>query len=113
MIGFEDNVASRYTDEVERLRDPSHVRCYNLEDWHRFFEAAGCEITYIDVTSRRTYNLKEWTERAGTPREKVETIVKMLQNIPADVGKYLKVEYADGVYTLSAKNAQFLGIKTS
>ena len=113
MIGFEDKAATRYVDDIERLRDPSHVKTYSLEEWHRFFEAAGCKIARTSVTSRRSYNLKEWTDRSGTPKDRIEMTVKMLQNVPEDVGKYLKVEHADGVYSLSAKGAQFLGIKAT
>ena len=111
MVGLEDSRASGYVDEIERLRDPSHLRCYSVEEWQGLFEAARCEITRMNVTSRRSYNLKEWTDRSGTPEDKIEKIVKMLQNVPEDVGKYLKVEHIDGVYSLNAKSGQFLGIK--
>ena len=111
MVGLEDTTASSYVDEIERLRDPSHMKCYSVEEWHRFFEAAGCKITKMNVTFRRSYNLKEWTERSGTPKDKVETIVKMLENVPEDVGKYLKVEHSEGVYSFNAKSGQFLGIR--
>jgi ubiquinone/menaquinone biosynthesis C-methylase UbiE len=111
MVGFEDRIANSYMDEIERLRDPSHFKCYSLEEWQRFFEVARCKITHMNVISRRSRNLKEWTDRSGTPRDKVETIVKMLQNVPEDVSKYFQVEYVDGDYILNAKSAQFLGIK--
>jgi len=109
----DDSVARRYIDEFERLRDPSHIRTYGLEDWHRFFEDAGCKITRMKVTCRKSVNLKEWTDRSGTPKDKVESIVKMVQNIPEDVGKHIKVEYADGIVYISANatGAQFLGTK--
>lgn len=112
MVGLEDTMASDYVDEIERLRDPSHMKCYSVEEWHRFFGAAGCKITKMNVTSRRSYNLKEWTERSGTPKDKVEMIVKMLENVPEDVDKHLRVEHCEGVYSFSAKSGQFLGIKT-
>ncbi len=112
MIGLEDTAASDYVDIIERLRDPSHMKCHNIEEYLRFFEAAGCKITKMNVTSRRSYNLKEWTERSGTPRDRVEKILGMLEDVPKDVSEHLEIEHSDGVYSFNAKSGQFLGIKT-
>jgi SAM-dependent methyltransferase len=51
-------------EEAERLRDPSHVRCYSTEEWRGFFAEAGLEVDDVRVSDMRI-ELEPWLERAG------------------------------------------------
>ena len=55
-------------EEAERLRDPSHVRCYTEEEWVAFFEAAGLRVEAVALVRRRL-PLEPWIERAIAGRE--------------------------------------------
>jgi SAM-dependent methyltransferase len=54
------------SEEADRLRDPSHVRNYSVEEWHGLFAQAGLEIA-DERFMQRPLEIEPWLERAGTP----------------------------------------------
>ena len=64
-------------EEAERLRDPSHVRCYSEKEWRAFFSAAGLEIDAFRILRRRQ-PLEPWLERAHTPPEDAARVRQLL-----------------------------------
>jgi SAM-dependent methyltransferase len=56
------------SEEAERLRDPSHVRCYGAAEWRSFFELAGLEVVDERRFDRRV-PLQPWLDRVATPPE--------------------------------------------
>jgi SAM-dependent methyltransferase len=54
------------SEEADRLRDPSHVRNYSVEEWHGLFAQAGLEIAN-ERFMQRPLEIEPWLERAGTP----------------------------------------------
>ncbi len=62
ILGHDDEIAARFILEVERRRDPSHVRAFRQLEWTAFLRAAG--LTVMDdaiMTKRRPW--EEWTGR--------------------------------------------------
>jgi SAM-dependent methyltransferase len=62
ILGHDDPQAAAFVTEVERRRDPSHVRAYRAAEWNAFLRAAG--LTPMDtavVAKRRPW--EEWTAR--------------------------------------------------
>jgi ubiquinone/menaquinone biosynthesis C-methylase UbiE len=62
ILGHDDGEAAAFITEVERRRDPSHVRAYRAVEWKAFLRAAG--LTVMDstvVTKGRPW--EEWTGR--------------------------------------------------
>ncbi|HZO62335.1 MAG TPA: methyltransferase domain-containing protein [Gaiellaceae bacterium] len=55
-------------EEAERLRDPSHVRCYSAGEWRDLLEDAGLGIDDIRFLPMRI-ELEPWLERAGCTGE--------------------------------------------
>jgi SAM-dependent methyltransferase len=51
-------------EEAERVRDPSHVRCYTLEEWRTLFEDVGLGIDDVRFLPQ-SVELEPWLERAG------------------------------------------------
>jgi len=51
-------------EEAERLRDPSHVRCYSVEEWRAILEDAGLRIDDVRFLPMRI-EFEPWLERAG------------------------------------------------
>ena len=51
-------------EEAERLRDPTHVRCYSEQDWRELFGSAGLEVEAVEFEQKRI-ELEPWLERAG------------------------------------------------
>ena len=55
-------------EEAERLRDPTHVRCYSVDEWRGLLEAAGLVVDDARVLDK-AIKLEPWLERAGCSGE--------------------------------------------
>jgi SAM-dependent methyltransferase len=62
ILGHDDEELAGFILEIERRRDPSHVRAYRQLEWTAFLRAAG--LTVIDeVVLNRRRPWEEWTRR--------------------------------------------------
>jgi SAM-dependent methyltransferase len=62
ILGHDDAEVAAFLTEVERRRDPSHVRAYRAVEWKAFLRAAG--LTMMDsavIAKGRPW--EEWTAR--------------------------------------------------
>ena len=67
LVVIEDNVFVDDTvEEAERLRDPTHVRCYSEEEWKELLTAAGLEVEQVERFERRPV-VDDWLARVETP----------------------------------------------
>ena len=64
-------------EEAERLRDPTHVRCYSEKEWSGFFEDAGLEVDDIQRFDKQI-ELEPWLERAGSTGEDADRVRELL-----------------------------------
>jgi SAM-dependent methyltransferase len=64
ILGHEDPETAAFITEVERRRDPSHVRAFRHIEWTAFLRAAGMTVIDEAVVSK-TRGWDEWTTRAG------------------------------------------------
>src|SRR5437762_1654620 len=63
----------RLLDDVERWRDPSHVRSYTRGEWLGFFEAAGLRVEETAVF-RKAHELQDWVARSRATPENVARV---------------------------------------
>ncbi|HWJ44147.1 MAG TPA: class I SAM-dependent methyltransferase [Gaiellaceae bacterium] len=74
----EDNLfRGEHAEEAERLRDPTHVRCYSEEEWKDVVTGAGFEVEQVEHFDRRQ-SLEGWLERVDTPRDAAARIRELL-----------------------------------
>jgi SAM-dependent methyltransferase len=77
-VVIEDNTfTSEEAEEADKLRDPSHVRNYSVEEWRSFFESAGLELTN-EVTMVRDTDFADWLDRTETPEDERARITELL-----------------------------------
>ena len=62
ILGHDDEEAAAFITEVERRRDPSHVRAFRQLEWTAFLRAAGLTVMDEAVMSGRR-DWAEWTAR--------------------------------------------------
>ncbi len=78
LVVIEDNV---FLDEdleaAERLRDPTHVRCYSEEQWKDLLTTAGLEVEQVQRFERRPV-LDDWLERVNTPESDAARVRELL-----------------------------------
>ncbi len=77
-VVIEDNVFFDETsEEAERLRDPTHVRCYSEAEWRSFFELAG-----LDVVAERRFDrrvpIAGWLQRVETPADDAVRVQELM-----------------------------------
>jgi len=68
ILGHDDSEASAFILEVERRRDPSHVRSYRASEWKAFLRAAGLTVMEDAVI----WKIREWDDWTGRMRMSAE-----------------------------------------
>jgi SAM-dependent methyltransferase len=78
LVVIEDNV---FTDErveqAERLRDPTHVRCYSEDEWNDLLTEAGLEVEQVGRFERHPV-VDDWLARVNTPLGDAEQVRELL-----------------------------------
>jgi SAM-dependent methyltransferase len=71
-------------EEAEKLRDPTHVRCYSEGEWRGLFAGAG--LTVVDMRSfEKRIELEPWLARAGCEGDEARRVQELLgQRIEGD-----------------------------
>ena len=78
LLVIEDNVfRGEHVEEAERLRDPTHVRCYSEEEWKEMVTDAGFEVEQVEYFPRRQ-SVDGWLARVETPPRIAERIRELL-----------------------------------
>jgi SAM-dependent methyltransferase len=84
LVVIEDNL---YVDDdveaAERLRDPTHVRCYSEEEWRELLTNAGLEVERAELLERRR-DVDDWLARVETPEEDAQRVKELLGDRIAD-----------------------------
>lgn len=77
-----------YVNAFEKLRDPSHVRCFSTDEWLDLFVAAGFSgIT--QETHRKKMDFDSWTDRLHVTPENRLRLKAMLLQAPTAVTDFL------------------------
>lgn len=85
-VVVQDNLyASERVEEAERVRDPSHVRCYTEEEWIGFFERAGLQVEAIALV-RRKLPLEPWIERAVAGPQVADRVRELIADLVDEDG---------------------------
>jgi len=79
-----DNVyGGEAVEEAERLRDPTHVRCYAEDEWRELLEGAGLQVEAVERFAKQI-ELEPWLERAGCAGEEAARVRELLADRIAD-----------------------------
>ncbi|GLV55089.1 putative methyltransferase YcgJ [Dictyobacter sp. S3.2.2.5] len=110
-IGAEDPAVDEYVNEIEVLRDPSHVRNHSVSAWLDLLKQAG-----IEGRHQRTWGIHmdvpTWTQRQRTPAPNVERILHLFATATPEARSFLNIEQDnDGVYTFDLPAALITGIR--
>jgi SAM-dependent methyltransferase len=81
----------RFINEVEFLRDPSHIRSYTLEQWLAFIEKSSLEIVSVELFER-THMFVEWAGRTGLDELEIKVVEHRFREASPDIRERLKVQ---------------------
>jgi SAM-dependent methyltransferase len=97
----DDERAARYIDSFNRLRDPSHHRCYAPYEWRGLFLDAGLDVEHIE-TLEHTILLLDWAAQQNCSPAVIERLHILLRQAPQAVAAHLRPFAAgtpDALYT--------------
>ncbi|MBI4635396.1 MAG: class I SAM-dependent methyltransferase [Candidatus Rokubacteria bacterium] len=81
ILGHDDPEAATFITEVERRRDPSHVRAYRTVEWKAFLRGAG--LTVIDdAVIRKVRVWDDWTGRMRMTAEALRDLERFVRQAP-------------------------------
>jgi len=67
-VSPEDPLAAEFINEVERLRDGSHVWCPSIANWQSWIREAGL-VCEMEKSWDKTYHFADWVARTAHNRE--------------------------------------------
>lgn len=73
MVASPDPKKAHLHNQIERLRDPSHVTCYAPSELQQMVRDAGVRVEHTDFFSM-VRHLREWVAITGNPPEEVAAI---------------------------------------
>jgi SAM-dependent methyltransferase len=79
LVVIEDNVfVDERVEDAERLRDPTHVRCYSEDEWKEMLTAAGLEVEQVESFERHPV-VEDWLARVETPPADAARVRELLE----------------------------------
>jgi len=80
LLVIEDNLfRGEHVEEAERLRDPTHIRCYSEDEWKELVTGAGFEVEQVEHFDRRQ-SVDAWLERVDTPADAAARIRELFSD---------------------------------
>ncbi len=117
LVGIVDSVAPEdpaldaFINGVERLRDPTHVRSYRVEEWVSFLKDAGLFLTYVSCAWKE-HAFPEWVARTGRPEPVRREVEEMFLNAFPRAKDFYRVLVAEGrVLSYADEKGIFIGRK--
>lgn len=88
----EEPEIDRLLDNVERWRDPTHVRSYRRSEWERFYAAAGLALEHAAM-HLKAHPLEDWLARSRTPPDSEAKVREALRKASAAERERLGIAY--------------------
>jgi SAM-dependent methyltransferase len=91
----EDESLHRQWNQIEKLRDRSHVRNYRPSEWRAIVTSAGLRIIFEEedycMENGRPMNFADWTQRLNTPPEAVEQLRQLFHTASPGLAEALRI----------------------
>jgi ubiquinone/menaquinone biosynthesis C-methylase UbiE len=78
---------ARYINTLNRLRNPSHVWAFSLDDWETFLFSAGIAVTHSEAIEKETY-FDEWAK--DITGNELTRLRVLIARAPRDVQAWLR-----------------------
>jgi ubiquinone/menaquinone biosynthesis C-methylase UbiE len=90
----DDPLLDAYFNDLERIRDATHVRSLTLAQWRSKLEDAGLRIERSTI-HRKRHDAADWIERAGLSEEGVRRVYAALGKAPAAAVEHFAIAYGE------------------
>ena len=107
----DDPALDAFMNGAERVRDPSHVRSYRMEEWVSLLKDAGLDLRYISCAWKK-HDFPEWVARTGRPATVQGEVEHMFLHAFPRAKEYFRVTAEnDRVVSYSDEKGIFVGRK--
>ena len=102
-IGFTDNYSVENLDDAlfynrfERIRDPSHVEVYSLNELSKFFAVGNFNVQTQKMISKE-FEFVKWADRQNVKPQDRELLLDMAANVPEGLRESFRPRFADGTF---------------
>ncbi len=109
----EDNQpeAEEWIHQVEKLRDPSHVRFITPRQWRHFCELAGLRVLVCELHPFKQPDLNWYLDVANTPADVRGKIFELVRNTPESACKLFRLGEEDGKTVWWWRRLSLLAVK--
>ena len=117
-LGFTDNIvvedpaAAEVYNEIEKLRDPSHVCVQPLTALEQSFRDAGLEVQGSTKLTKE-FEFHDWADRQHVSAPDKEKLLEMFRSIPEALEPLLQPRWADGTMYFTLWEAVIVARKTA
>jgi ubiquinone/menaquinone biosynthesis C-methylase UbiE len=100
-LGFSDNLVvedpqgAEIYNQIEKLRDPSHVEVQSLAGLEQSFRDAGLEVQGSTKLTKE-FEFHDWADRQHVSAADKEKLLEMFRALPAELEPLLQPRWADG-----------------
>lgn len=82
----------RFINELETLRDPTHVRAYTSREWRKMLSSAGLTVRQVRYY-RKVHEVSDWIRTAGLSPERERIVYEAFEKAPAWARKQFAITY--------------------
>jgi ubiquinone/menaquinone biosynthesis C-methylase UbiE len=113
IFGLVDNVApesakaAEQLNAIEKVRDPSHVRCLSVGEWLQLLRRSGFVVLHSEKLDK-DMDLDGWAGRMSVSAEDKAKLNAMLRDPMPELQAYLRTHESGGVLRFNLEEAIFL-----
>ncbi|MCP4418500.1 MAG: methyltransferase domain-containing protein [Chloroflexi bacterium] len=102
------NEAGKYVNAFEKLRDPSHGRCWGLNEWVDGLQTAGLTLQHQETLAKEM-EFGSWATRMQVSAEDTIRLQAMLLQAPTAVSNFLTPKIHNDKITFRLSEAILIG----
>jgi len=87
--------------EIERLRDPTHVRNYTPSEWRRFVADTGFTLEELTTSHRTELVFSDWVRTSGSPPDVVAELRRRFTEASPAVREAFRIREVGGDFHFS------------
>jgi ubiquinone/menaquinone biosynthesis C-methylase UbiE len=111
-VAPENDVFDQFYNDVERRRDPSHVRALKKSEWVYLLEETGFRVELM-VRFAKTFQFRDWCGRADLPKEQADKLELLMKQAPPEVQQFFSIQTNDSsvLASFTGESAYFQTIR--
>jgi ubiquinone/menaquinone biosynthesis C-methylase UbiE len=94
-VAPEDGQLDEFVNKLEKLRDRSHVRCYSISEWEKWYKESNLAHER-SVLQKKTYDFPVWVRRTTESEEQVRQVEEHVLTASKELQSYFSITVQEG-----------------